>query len=497
MHVLVLMLLCVALLALGLPGATTTRAAGNGEDYASNEIGNPWDMDGPGDIAFEYTRDNGNLGTPSFSGGVLQGTATNTDPRVTLLVPSHPGVNPIPTEGGFRPVNTSKYRYLTVRMSAPGTTFAQVFWQASLGSTFSGSAFKAVSGGGFQTITIDLLANGAGRSGDAWNANSTIQGLYFDPGMLTGQYKIDYIRLSTVEPSAPDNAPPITHITSPSYISGPDYASTELSNGWDMSESSDVAATHDLNANSISFSGGVFSATNIQGTSNCGVVCGDAQITLRTSGSINTSKYKYFTYRMKLDGKQDTVNGSVARVLWWSTKPEQASITSPWVVAEEYQTVSFDLSKIKFEPGSFATWQNSAPIVFRFDPHEFAAPHTFHLDYAMLTGDSTANASFDIRYQTSAGATPQFFADTDTNPDNGGGTPISCATSQKLAASDVKVFVPLISYSGTTPPVAPEGSTCRWNTSGVAAGSYYIHSVTTDGTDTTSAYSQTPVVVNH
>ena len=63
MHLLGLMLLCVALLALGLPGATITRAAGNGEDYASNELGNPWDMDGQGDIAFEYTRAHGKLGT--------------------------------------------------------------------------------------------------------------------------------------------------------------------------------------------------------------------------------------------------------------------------------------------------------------------------------------------------------------------------------------------------------------------------------------------------
>src|SRR5215213_4095243 len=77
MQLLGLLLLCVALLALGLPGATITRAAGNGEDYASNELGNPWDMSDASDIAFEYTRDNGSLGTPTFSGGELQGTATN------------------------------------------------------------------------------------------------------------------------------------------------------------------------------------------------------------------------------------------------------------------------------------------------------------------------------------------------------------------------------------------------------------------------------------
>src|SRR5437870_1126602 len=89
LHLLGLMFLCFTLLALGLPGATITQAAGNGEDYASNELGNPWDMDGRGDIAFEYTRDHDNLSSLDITGGELLATAKNTDPRITLLVPSN------------------------------------------------------------------------------------------------------------------------------------------------------------------------------------------------------------------------------------------------------------------------------------------------------------------------------------------------------------------------------------------------------------------------
>src|SRR5262249_51214587 len=188
-HLFSLILLGAALLALGLPQATPTRAAGNGEDYASNELGNPWDMDSQGDIAFEYTRDNDNLSSLVISGGELVATAKNADPRITLLLPGHQETNPLPPEGGYRPVSTGKYRYLTVRMTAPSTTFAQLFWQATLTSDYGSSVFQQVNGGGYQTITIDLLANGNGRSGPAWNATSTIQGLYFDPGMVAGQYK--------------------------------------------------------------------------------------------------------------------------------------------------------------------------------------------------------------------------------------------------------------------------------------------------------------------
>src|SRR5262245_33775728 len=81
-HLFSLILLGAALLALGLPQATPTRAAGNGEDYATNELGNPWDMDGPSDIAFEQTRDGDHLSNMTFNNGIFSATATTTDPRV-------------------------------------------------------------------------------------------------------------------------------------------------------------------------------------------------------------------------------------------------------------------------------------------------------------------------------------------------------------------------------------------------------------------------------
>src|SRR3954470_22224184 len=66
-HLFGLIVMGCLLLALGLPGATPTRAAGNGEDYATNELGNPWDMDGPGDIAYEQTRDGDHLSNMAFA----------------------------------------------------------------------------------------------------------------------------------------------------------------------------------------------------------------------------------------------------------------------------------------------------------------------------------------------------------------------------------------------------------------------------------------------
>src|SRR5262245_63031148 len=94
----------------GAPASVVTATATNGADFASQELGNAWDMSGPEDIAFEYTRDHGNgdNGVPhpftdlSFSNGILSATATGNDPRITLMIPSDPGVNPVPPEGGYR-----------------------------------------------------------------------------------------------------------------------------------------------------------------------------------------------------------------------------------------------------------------------------------------------------------------------------------------------------------------------------------------------------------
>jgi hypothetical protein len=139
--------------------------------------------------------------------------------------------------------------------------------------------------------------------------------------------------------------------------------------------------------------------------------------------------------------------------------------------------------------------------VFRLDPHEFPTARTFHLDYVMLTGDTTAGNSFDIRYLSSDGdgpaPLPQFFFD--NNASGFDGTAITCTTNAASVAAGAafKVFLPAIRLDGPTPPVSPAGATCTWNTSNVPNGTYYIYGVVDDGTDTAKTYSQTPVVVSH
>jgi len=487
----------LALVALGgmlvLPHATNaaTPAQSTGvDDYATEHIGAPWDMSDSSVFAFDYTRQFRNLSGLTLSNGVLSATSTNNDPRVTLLLPSPPAANPTLPEGGYAPINASVYKYLTVRVNVEKEAYAQVFWQAYQGAPFAGSAFQKVSPG-WNTLVFDLTAGGQGSMG-SWSGS--IQGLYFDPMMSTGNFQIDYVRLSSARPSNPDNMPPVLQITAPSYVSGPDYAATELGDPWDMSNASDVTKTSALGT--VSFDNGVLTAVG-----NCsGDACSDPQVVLRVGPRIDTSKYKYATYRMKIDSLPGVFPESVARFLWWSSIPEQASTSRDIVVYEGWRTVSIDLTKAKLEPSAFATWANSNPTLFRFDPHEESRPRTLHIDYVMLTGDNQANGSFDIRYNASdaekQNLTTKFYYDGDAQGFDG--QPITCAstTQSSIPDSKYKVYLPTLTQPGSAgSPVG--GDTCRWNTSSVAAGTYYIYGVTTDGTNTTQAYSQTPVVVKH
>lgn len=493
-----LLRLCVLLaLVASLNGAAAPRAAAAVptqaapvDDYAANYLGGPWDMSVSSVFGFDYTRQFGGLSDLTLDNGILSANATNNDPRVTLLMASPPAANPTLPEGGYARIDASVYRYLTVRINVAKQSYAQVFWQAFQGASFDGSAFQQVNPG-WNTLVFDLTAGGPGSSG-SWSG--TIQALYFDPMMTTGAFQIDYVRLSSAPLANPDDMPPTLRITAPSYTSGPDYASTELGNPWDMNDAADVAKA--IGLGTVSFDNGVLVAVG-----NCsGNACSDPQVVLHVGPPIDTSKYKYATYRMKMDSLPGVFPESVQRYLWWSTIPEQSSTTKDIVVYEGWRTVSLDLSKAKLESDSFAPWSRSKPTVFRFDPHEESRPRTVRLDYVLLTGDSEADSIFDIRYATGdtegQDLRTQFFYDTDAQGFDG--QPITCASIAPPSIPDgkFKLFLPSLTKSGA-PSSAVDGATCRWETANLPAGSYFIYGVTTDGSNTTRLYSQTPLIVKH
>jgi hypothetical protein len=157
--------------------------------------------------------------------------------------------------------------------------------------------------------------------------------------------------------------------------------------------------------------------------------------------------------------------------------------------------VSFDLRKAQLEPNSYSTWQNGAKGTFRLDPHEFPTPVGFEVDDVKLTGNDRASTSFAIRYATSdpngQPLTTSFFYDSDRVGANG--SPITCVTTSTGGGRN-KVYLPAVG-NGSGGNANVGGSVCVWNVANVANGDYHIYMVVSDGINTTTIYSDTPVEV--
>ena len=542
---------------------TPTKIAA-GTDYATDVRGRPWDFSDE----YSYSSD---LSGPVYADrgsvvdGMFVGTSSTSDAKLYPQDMTIPNTVPTQNEGGFRPIDTSRYRYLTFRMFSSASFLSLVYWHKDHSfapRTYGASSFKQIRQG-WHTYTWDLATEREVSAGGLAWTDGPIQGIAIKTAWAKGvTTKVDWIRLSTTPPSAgpvvsirwtptsssfnlyydtdagganatliaasvngssgqynwttPNlapgtyyliaesagtravsmpfvvNAPPSVSIRAPSYTSGPDYATTVLGNPWDMSDSADIALYE--NVASPSFNNGIFSATNTNG---------DPALTLNMQTPIDPSRFYYATYRMRVNGPIDIGAGSVARLFWWTDalNPETMSVTKDIVVYEGWRSVSVDLRGVQLEPGSYSAWTNGAKAEFRLDPHEFSTPRGFEVDDVKLTGNDRASTSFAIRYAVSDAnsdaTSTTFFYDTDRSGANG--RPITCATTEPTIGNN-KIYLPLVGNgpaSASAPRPDDGSSRCLWHVAAVPNGDYYIYAVVSDGINTSTVYSDTPVEVRH
>jgi hypothetical protein len=306
------------------------------------------------------------------------------------------------------------------------------------------------------------------------------------PGLAPGTYSVIAVAATGEAAGTAElvvDAPPTGRILDPSPTTGPDYATVEVGDPWDMSNPEDIERP--LGVTHTSFTQGIYRAESVAAAK------GDPRLFLHVTKPIDPSRYHYLTYRMWVGGEGILAGtGGVFRAYWfqngsWSL-PDR-SYTQDLRVYKGWRTVTIDLADAYLQAADIGPWGRTPALTdFRIDPHESPTPRAFYLDWVMLTGDRVADtAYFRIIYEAEdpdgGGTTPpaRFFYDTDRNPIGGPGArvPVTCA-------------------GDPGPP--PGVLSCRWRTAGVTAGDYFIHMLLTDAAgNRTWVTSEVPLLVRH
>jgi hypothetical protein len=183
----------------------------SGDDFATNVVGNPWDMSDPGDISSW-----GNLtGAPTFSNGILSGTSNAAPPNCGL-----PWGDPqllLNMNGAI--IDTNYYRYFTVKIKVDrqfdfgNGWVSRVYWAINNFGTFGGSNDMPLyqnpdwnTAPYWNTFNVDMWGNVQDEAvpGNLPWRNGSPNILRFDPHEIppSTQFEVDYVKLT-----ANDNAP--------------------------------------------------------------------------------------------------------------------------------------------------------------------------------------------------------------------------------------------------------------------------------------------------
>lgn len=183
-------------------------------DYATDVLGNPWDMDSEHDLADYFNQETGSpIANRTFSGGVFSFNITSgASAFFHMLSPGICSSNQGKT-GVRYPIDSTKYRYLSMRMYSEVVDEIYFLWYTSCGgpeAKYRRTAATLIQPG-WHTYTIDLQTIGYSENGNgetrSWTAAGQVTGLRVDPGGNGASAnsplvrKIDWITLSASPPA--------------------------------------------------------------------------------------------------------------------------------------------------------------------------------------------------------------------------------------------------------------------------------------------------------
>lgn len=199
---------CATVFALGvnLPNATTVVPAG--DDFATQVLGNPWDMGDSTDIDMQESL---GLSNQSIAGGMFSGTAAQQASNIYPLFMGY--ANSINLSGGAsHPIDTAHYRYVTYKLRVTPTTQPQ--YTRAIGVKDGGSygtAPPTVAEGSYSAplpnnawkiVSFDMVTQNDGKYYQ-WQAFPALTGLRIDPANTNAAApytsrtaNLDWIRLT-------------------------------------------------------------------------------------------------------------------------------------------------------------------------------------------------------------------------------------------------------------------------------------------------------------
>lgn len=436
---------------------------GEGEDYATIELGDAWDMNEETDI-----RTVRNMSDVVVENGVLS-ARTTTSSYFYLLWQGYTLAQNLGNTGYLHPIDADKYHRISVALCSnkSGNMYFYSFYGTDTSNFSVSSAVSVYDGCHIYVRDMKELYE---HSGKYWTGE--INGLRLDPKIANGEIEIHWVRL-TSDPSeddrftiawdnlSPSGAGQLDLFTDPSgtgnggwnLVSLDDPPESGLYN-WGESE---LPLPIDMEAGSYSICarvGGEFAgcsqqpliishapqlwftnpsylsgpdyatdagnpwdmdgagdirktrnidryhfADNMLYFENTG---GDPQIELSVPIPIDTSKYRYLSVRSHSDRQNNVDHGTVARLFWHpeAYDPNNIGKLENIIVYPGWQTYSLDLSEALLVPGS-SPWQKQDWEVFRWDPNENTTGETWYtiIDDIKLTGMPEADTDIQIQFE--------------------------------------------------------------------------------------------------
>jgi hypothetical protein len=191
----------IGALALSIVHPATSEVVAAGDDYATQVLGNAWDMTDPVDID---TEESVTVSNQAYGDGIFSGDTSAGGAYIYPLFMGYPdSINS--SRGAAFPIDTSHYRYVTIKIRAtqPATEFTRVvFLEKDSGSyadnTFGFSQYMVLPADQWKIITADMISQIEPTSPHLWTDFPKVMGLRIDPANGAGvHFDIDWIRLTS------------------------------------------------------------------------------------------------------------------------------------------------------------------------------------------------------------------------------------------------------------------------------------------------------------